>query len=512
MSDSQSQRPRGLSAVELAAALDELRREILPAEVLDVACLRGKDDLLLFLRPRGAVPQKVALHLVPGAGRGRVTRTRRRFAKADLATGPSVDWLRQRLTGATLVGAEALAGERIARLTWQQASETSGSLVVELFGNRGLWFVLDADGRILTQSRLPNTKDRELRPQAVWQPPPPRAHGDESPSRFVPPVLAAIDASFTASDHAAEVEDLASLCARALARAGKSSEHKVQGLTTQLEGADRAPRLRADADLMLAYAHTVRRGQTSMRVPDPERDGAEIELLLAADKPVVAQAQALYERARRLTDAIVVTRQRLAAAEQERAGIERWVARLRTATDFDALQTLRDDLQRAGLLPRQAAPSTPTKAKGGSTKTKTSPGRGGAALEAYRRFVSVEGYEILCGKTNAQNDRLTKRTARGNDVWLHIGRGYAGSHVVVRLPKGKTASLETMLDAAAIAVHFSKARGAGKAEVIYTQAKHVRKPKGSAAGQVVPSQTKTLFVRLDEERLQRLLSSSSEEA
>ena len=130
--------------------------------------------------------------------------------------------------------------------------------------------------------------------------------------------------------------------------------------------------------------------------------------------------------------------------------------------------------------------------------------------EAYRRFVSIEGYEILCGKSNEQNDRLSLRTARGNDIWLHIGRGHAGSHVVVKLPKGKSASLETLLDAATIAVHFSKARGAAKTEVIYTQAKHVRKPKGAPAGAVVPHQTKTLGVRLDEARLQRLLGASGE--
>jgi predicted ribosome quality control (RQC) complex YloA/Tae2 family protein len=82
----------------------------------------------------------------------------------------------------------------------------------------------------------------------------------------------------------------------------------------------------------------------------------------------------------------------------------------------------------------------------------------------------------------------------------------------VRLPKGKTASLDTLLDAGTLAVHFSKARGERSIDVIYTFAKNVRKPKGLPAGAVVPSQTKTITVRLDEARLKRLLSGSDDDS
>jgi predicted ribosome quality control (RQC) complex YloA/Tae2 family protein len=131
------------------------------------------------------------------------------------------------------------------------------------------------------------------------------------------------------------------------------------------------------------------------------------------------------------------------------------------------------------------------------------------AGENVRRFASAEGYDILVGRDNEQNDRLTLRIANGNDLWLHVGGGRAGSHVVVRLPKGKTASLETLLDAGTLAVHFSKARGERTIDVVYTACKHVRKPKGLPPGAVVPSHTKTITVRLDEARLRRLLDSAA---
>src|SRR5262249_10245179 len=131
--------------------------------------------------------------------------------------------------------------------------------------------------------------------------------------------------------------------------------------------------------------------------------------------------------------------------------------------------------------------------------------------ENLRRFVSAEGYDVLVGRDNEQNDRLTLRVANGNDLWLHVGGGRPGSHVVVRLPKGKTASLETLLDAGTLAVHFSKVRGERVVDVVYTQIKHVRKPKGLPAGAVVLGQTKTITVRADAARLQRLLDSAGGE-
>ncbi len=114
----------------------------------------------------------------------------------------------------------------------------------------------------------------------------------------------------------------------------------------------------------------------------------------------------------------------------------------------------------------------------------------------------------MVGRTNQENDRLSMSVAKGNDLWFHVGRGLAGSHVVLRLPKGKTASLESMLDASTLAIHFSKARDAERCEVIYTRAKHVRKPKGLPPGRVTTSQTRTLGIDLDRGRLRRLLDSA----
>jgi predicted ribosome quality control (RQC) complex YloA/Tae2 family protein len=109
------------------------------------------------------------------------------------------------------------------------------------------------------------------------------------------------------------------------------------------------------------------------------------------------------------------------------------------------------------------------------------------------------------GKGAAENDQLTVRVAKGNDVWLHA-RGQKGAHVVVRLEKGKAPDGETLLDAAHLAAHFSDARGEPQVDVAYTRAKYVKKPKGAAAGAVTYSQEKVLGLRVEGARVERLLS------
>ncbi len=111
-----------------------------------------------------------------------------------------------------------------------------------------------------------------------------------------------------------------------------------------------------------------------------------------------------------------------------------------------------------------------------------------------------------CGSPRAaENDALTRAVARGNDLWLHA-RGVGGAHVVARLDRGKAPDQETLLDAAHLAVHFSDARGASQADVAYTRAKHVRKPRGAAPGAVLYVQEKVILLRVEPARVERLLA------
>ena len=116
-------------------------------------------------------------------------------------------------------------------------------------------------------------------------------------------------------------------------------------------------------------------------------------------------------------------------------------------------------------------------------------------------YRSQEGFSILSGRTKDENLELTFKVARGNDLWLHV-KGRPGSHTIILLPPRKTASLETLLDAANLCLLHSGGKEWGKTEVDYTQRKFVKKIKNQT--DVSYSGNKTLMITIDPERLKRL--------
>lgn len=490
---------RGLTARELGHAVAELAA-LRGATVLDAAALIGTDeheDVLLVLQPNDPDAKKVFVHVALGGTRARVCTTQRRFGRDARARGPGPDLFQRELQDAVLREvAHAGDDERSCAFVFDAASGER-RLVVELFGARGLWALCDQDGVCLTMSRAVETAVRTLRRGDVYAPPPPSPAGSNrkpAEPRFAAPVLDAIDAHFTAIDLDKEQAQNETTLRLAAQRARKKVHNKVQGLRRQLDDVGRADELRETADLMLAYAYNVARGASSMEVPALDGDGTRT-IPLDPKKPVAQQANQLYDKARRLGDGRAVTEQRLQDGEAELHRLDDVLVRLEAPSDED-LEAARAALIELGLLPKPQKRPTGQKKKEASVP--------------YRRFASAEGYPIFVGRNNNQNDELTMRFANGNDLWLHVGGGRPGSHVVVRLPKNKTASLETLLDAATLAVHFSKARGEPRIDVIYTFRKNVRKPKGLPAGAVVPSHTKTVTVLEDEGRLRRLLDSAGD--
>lgn len=113
-------------------------------------------------------------------------------------------------------------------------------------------------------------------------------------------------------------------------------------------------------------------------------------------------------------------------------------------------------------------------------------------------------FTILAGRTATENDLLLRKYVRGNDYWLHT-RDYPGGYIFIKLIKGKSIPLETLLDAGNLAVFFSKAKNGGKADLYYTQVKHLRRAKDSKKGTVLPTNEKNLSIVIDEKRLNRLL-------
>jgi predicted ribosome quality control (RQC) complex YloA/Tae2 family protein len=118
--------------------------------------------------------------------------------------------------------------------------------------------------------------------------------------------------------------------------------------------------------------------------------------------------------------------------------------------------------------------------------------------------------EVWVGRTDAANDYLTTRLARGADLFFHLD-GAPGSHVILRTEGRSDPPSEAVLDACELAVQFSKQRNASRADVHIVPIKNVRKPKGAKPGLVVVHGGRSLHLRRNAARLERILGARIEE-
>jgi predicted ribosome quality control (RQC) complex YloA/Tae2 family protein len=109
-------------------------------------------------------------------------------------------------------------------------------------------------------------------------------------------------------------------------------------------------------------------------------------------------------------------------------------------------------------------------------------------------YVLPNGWKVLVGRTDVDNDRLSLKLARPDDWWFHV-RGMPGSHVVLQCPPGEEPDRETLKGAAAIAAYHSKARKGGVVAVSCTRARYVTKPRGAEMGTVEIRKEVVLKVR-----------------
>ncbi len=415
-------------------------------------------------------------------------------------------FLRARLVGKRIAALAGLPGERALRLDLEPRGDDPGevrSLVGELFGARPNLIALDAAGTVLEALEHRVTRTREIAPGRPYAPlaapstpaaPAGRleaaraARGDPSLSQTADALLGSLEAASVLEESRADL-------LRRLTEARKRYEGQRASLERAREETAGAERNRELGELIKANLHALRPGMSEARVADfYAADCPEVVVPLDPALPPLQNAERYFKKYRKAREGRETVARRLAQVARmldHIAGVE---ARARAAEDPDTLLALDEQAgvfrSRAG---RSAAPPRPRK-----KKDRRDP------ADEPRRYVSRDGLAILVGTSARQNDVLTLRLANGHDTWLHV-EGGAGAHVVVRSERGKSVPLETLLDAATLAIYHSKFRAAGRASVTYTLRKHVSKPRHAPAGMVRVADPRRLDVRVERERLERLL-------
>ena len=404
-----------------------------------------------------------------------------------------VAFMRAHVRSARIRDAAQVAGERIVKLEvthgerelliwirlWTNAAncivtETSGDILDALFRRPGRGEI--SGGTFHPERDLAALQASGGRRRAAQV----RAFGDPADSYNL-----RVERHFAALETAAEEQRAARLAAAARTAAERRAERLVARLRRECEAAGGHERLQQLGNLLLANLARIAPGARRIEVDDFHTGGATA-IDLAPGKSPAENAQSYFERARRARRRLQRVRERLAAAERELAAL------------------------RAGDPP--TAPARGGTGAAGSAGRGTRGAPGGSAPAGVREFVSG-GFTLVVGRSAAQNDAAL-RAARGNDWWFHC-RDFPGAHVFLRHRGARSVPLETLLDAASLAVFFSKARSSGQADVYYTQVKYLRRVaargRGAAAvaGRVIPTRERNLFVKLQPARLERLLAGGS---
>lgn len=384
-------------------------------------------------------------------------------------------------------------------------SRGSLRLRFKLFPRRPNWILTGADGRVIALGAPERSTHRVLTPGETDTLPRARDGArPEPPSRFPAPgdgldTNRAIEAHFRRLDASRALETGRSITTKDLDRRLRSRQARIEGLRRSLDEAAGFEALTRRAVLLSCERHRIPRGATSVRVVDTF-DAAlpEVEIALDPGLDVGTQAERLFAKARRMRLSIPRTEAELTRTLQEIAILEAARREAEACQDLDCLAALRRRLEDTHHLTRAAQPRG------------ASPPRERRAAP-FHRFRSKDGFEIRVGRSAEENQALTFGHARGSDLWLHVGQASAGAHVVVCVPSGRSVPLETLLDAATLAVHFSKARGASRAEVLAVSRKFVTRRRGAPPGSVLVAGERRLTIDRDRARLERLLSGNRPE-
>jgi predicted ribosome quality control (RQC) complex YloA/Tae2 family protein len=281
-----------------------------------------------------------------------------------------------------------------------------------------------------------------------------------------------------------------------LKRESKRLKRRLQAVERDLEKAENADAYKRRAELLQgAYNQEIRRGATTVTVTDYfDPNMSEVEIEIEPRLSLQDNIDRSFHQYRRLSEATDRIESRLLETMELSDAVE--TARDHVSDDLsvDDVVALDRKLVKAGVLPRRRRQKQ-------QRQDERTP---------YRQYRAPSGAAILVGRNSKSNDELTTRVARGRDIWLHA-RDWPGSHVVLRMNKGAEPRSDDLVDAAILAAHFSRGGDDSLIDVIWTYAKHVRKPKGAAPGLVTHSGGSNIAVRRDPKRLERVLASLVEQ-
>jgi predicted ribosome quality control (RQC) complex YloA/Tae2 family protein len=242
-----------------------------------------------------------------------------------------------------------------------------------------------------------------------------------------------------------------------------------------LETYDRE-RLRQLGDIVTANLHAISRGQTTLEAEDfYDEDMKVITIALSPLLSPQQNAAKFYKDYTRMKNAEKELTRQLALGREELSYLKSVMEELDRAATEQELEEIRQELRDGGYLKQDSS-------KKRMKQSKLPP----------MRFQSTDGYPIYVGRNNRQNDELTFKLARKDDLWLHASKVH-GSHVIISCG-GTTPPDDTVTQAAQLAAFYSEHTGGQNLPVDVTPVKQVKKVPSAKPGMVIYHTYRTVIV------------------
>ncbi len=267
---------------------------------------------------------------------------------------------------------------------------------------------------------------------------------------------------------------------RILSNASDRLSRKINLQRAELSHCAQRDALRIAGDLINANLYAIKKGAESVELANFYDEGKPLLIALDPALSPSQNAQKYYKEYRKAKTAEEKLTQQIELARKELEYLDTVLEALSRAANTQDLAEIRAELGAEGYVRVDR-------------RKKEKPVLTGAPM----KFETSDGFTVLVGRNNRQNDKLTLKTARNGDIWFHT-KNIPGSHTVL-VTQGKEPSSQAMEEAAVLAARYSRAKDSSQVPVDYTQIRNVSKPQGAKPGMVIYVNYKTVFVNPQQE-------------
>ena len=263
------------------------------------------------------------------------------------------------------------------------------------------------------------------------------------------------------------------------------TSRRIAAQKTELAACAEKDKFKLRGDLISANIYRIKKGDAMAEVENfYDETYPAVKIELDVRKTPSQNAQYYYNEYKKCVTAEEKLAAQIKKGEEELAYLDSVFDVLTRADSENDIIQLRLELREQGYIRSNGSKAKPPKAL------------------PPMEYKTDDGYTVLVGRNNCQNDQLTLKFAEKSDIWLHT-QTITGSHVII-VTDGEIPPDRTIEQAAVVAAYNSKGRNSDLVPVDYCFAKFVKKPSGAKPGKVIFTNYKTAFVKPDEELEKRL--------